>query len=131
MGALSLTFCRVTHRLNKGGMSLAEFCYPMMQAWDWWHMYSTKDVQVQIGGSDQFGNILTGADAVNYVRKTHPDPQYRNNDEQIRSLIRRPMGFTVPLLTNATGEKLGKSAGNAISLDKDLTSPFDLYQVCL
>ena len=110
-------------------MSLSEFCYPMMQAWDWWHLYQHQDIQVQIGGSDQFGNILAGMDAVNYVRRNHHEPQYRDNEEQLKSLHRRPMGFTVPLLTNAAGQKFGKSAGNAISLDKELTSPFDLYQV--
>ena len=120
---------RVTQRLDKGGMSLSEFCYPMMQAWDWWHLYRNQDIQVQIGGSDQFGNILAGMDAVNYVRRNHHDPQLRDNEEQLRSLHRKPMGFTVPLLTNSAGQKFGKSAGNAISLDKDLTTPFDLYQV--
>lgn len=114
------------------GMSVAEFLYPMIQAWDWWHMYSTKDIQIQIGGADQFGNILAGIDAINYINKTHTDPDFRVDENNIRpreALLKRPMGFTIPLLTTASGEKFGKSAGNAIWLDGEMTSPFDLYQV--
>lgn len=120
---------RVTQRLDKGGMSLSEFCYPMMQAWDWWHLYENQDVQVQIGGSDQFGNILAGMDALNYVRRNHRNRRFKETDEQLQSLHRKPIGFTVPLLTNSAGKKFGKSTGNPISLDKELTTPFDFYQV--
>jgi hypothetical protein len=49
-------------------MSFSEFCYPVMQAWDWWNLYK-KGTQVQIGGADQFGNILAGAEAVKYMAK--------------------------------------------------------------
>ena len=89
-------------------------------------MYSTKGIQIQIGGSDQFGNIVSGIDAIKYIAKHHPDPlkQYDLTD---RKLI--PYGVTVPLLTTASGEKFGKSAGNAIWLDKESTSVFELYQV--
>ena len=115
-------------------MSVAEFFYPVLQAWDWWHLYSTKNIQVQIGGSDQYGNILAGADAINYVCKMKPDAVSEPNsvgeaDSQVLSLPKRPIGFTVPLLTTASGEKFGKSAGNAVWLDKKMTSAFDLYQV--
>lgn len=89
-------------------------------------MYQTKGVQLQIGGSDQFGNIITGIDAINYIRKTHNDPDIRQEKE---GWLMKPVGFTVPLLTTASGEKFGKSAGNAIWLDRDMTSPYDLYQV--
>lgn len=111
---------------NGDGMSFAEFTYPILQSWDWWYMYQTKRIQVQIGGSDQMGNIITGMDAVNYIRKNHYDPDLRQEKEDF---LMKPMGFTVPLLTTASGEKFGKSAGNAIWLDTDMTSAFDLYQV--
>lgn len=92
-------------------------------------MYSTKGVQVQIGGSDQFGNIIAGIDAINYINKNHYDPLERQSPEDLDNPLNAPMGFTVPLLTTSSGEKFGKTAGNAIWLDKDMTSTFDLYQV--
>lgn len=111
----------VRNKMEKGdGMSYAEFSYPLMQAWDWWHLYhSTDNVRIQIGGSDQYGNITAGIDAVNYMRqsvdKTDPDGDV--------------FGFTVPLLTTSSGEKFGKSAGNALWLDREMLDPFKLYQV--
>ena len=90
-------------------------------------MYHTKHIQVQIGGSDQFGNIIAGIDAINYINKHHYDPEHRKDPCERSD---RPIGFTVPLLTTASGAKFGKTAGNAIWLDKELTSSFDLYQVC-
>lgn len=113
-------------------MSFAEFTYPLLQSWDWWYMYSTKDIQVQVGGSDQFGNILTGIDAIDYIRFNHFDPDVRQDEKNMQGkerLLTKPMGFTVPLLTAKSGEKFGKSAGNAVWLDPDMTSAFDLYQV--
>ena len=97
-------------------------------------MYSTKDIQLQVGGSDQFGNILAGVNAINYIRYSHHDPDVRQDEgdmDEREALLKKPMGFTVPLLTTASGEKFGKSAGNAIWLDSEITSPFELYQVCL
>lgn len=108
------------------GMSFAEFTYPLLQAWDWWHMYNTQKIQLQIGGSDQFGNIIAGIDAINHIRRTHYDPDVR---QEIDDPLMKPMGFTVPLLTTASGEKFGKSAGNAVWLDTNMTSTFELYQV--
>ena len=93
-------------------------------------MYNTKGIQLQIGGSDQFGNIIAGMDSVNYIRKTYHDPDVRQK-ETSDDLLLKPMGFTVPLLTTASGEKFGKSAGNALWLDKEMTSSFELYQVRL
>jgi tyrosyl-tRNA synthetase len=108
------------------GVSFAEFTYPLLQAWDWWYMYNTKGTQLQIGGSDQFGNIIAGMDGINHIRKTHYDPKVRQEKDDP---LMRPMGFTVPLLTTSAGEKFGKSAGNAVWLDKEMTSTFELYQV--
>ncbi|TVY89596.1 Tyrosine--tRNA ligase, mitochondrial [Lachnellula willkommii] len=114
----------VKNKMEKGdGMSFAEFTYPIMQAWDWWHLYNTKGVQVQIGGADQYGNITAGIDAVKYISKNHPDPVVRSHVAPLGD----PFGFTVPLLTTSSGAKFGKSAGNAIWLDREQTSTFDLY----
>lgn len=111
------------------GMSFSEFCYPIMQAWDFWQMYDEKDVQMQIGGQDQFGNIVAGIDAVKFTVKNHPDPDIRAPEETGIAPDMMPVGFTVPLLTTASGEKFGKSAGNAVWLDAQMTSLFDLYGV--
>ena len=106
-------------------MSFAEFSYPLLQAWDWWTMFQ-KGTQVQVGGSDQYGNILFGMEAVKAISRNTADEQLRN---PLESELDRPIGFTTPLLTAPSGEKFGKSAGNAIWLDKDMTSTFELYQV--
>ncbi|KAL8784010.1 MAG: hypothetical protein Q9195_009220 [Heterodermia aff. obscurata] len=116
----------VRSRMDSGdGMSFSEFIYPILQSWDWWHMYHTKDIAIQIGGSDQFGNITAGIDAINCINKNHPNPTHRKENT---GPLDTPIGFTTPLLTTASGEKFGKSAGNAVWLDKELTSTFDLYQ---
>lgn len=107
-------------------MSFAEFSYPLMQAWDWWELFK-RGHQVQVGGSDQFGNILFGMDAVKALAKNTAIEQDRRD---VENDIDKPIGLTTPLLLTSSGEKFGKSAGNAIWLDKDLTSTFDLYQVC-
>ena len=104
-------------------MSYAEFSYPLMQAWDWWYMYHTKGISMQIGGSDQYGNITAGIAAIKYISTHHPNPIVRAQAHAVGE----PMGFTSPLLTTASGEKFGKSAGNAIWLDPEQTTPFDLY----
>jgi tyrosyl-tRNA synthetase len=90
-------------------------------------MYNTKGIQMQIGGSDQYGNIIAGIDAIKYIFHHHPNPDIRRGKEEDFHSLSRPVGFTVPLLTTSSGEKFGKSAGNAIWLDKEQTSPFDLY----
>lgn len=124
MGAM-LAKDTVRNKMEKGdGMSFAEFSYPILQAWDWWHMYNTMGVQLQIGGSDQYGNITAGVDAIKYISANHPHEETRAGKD---ALTATPMGLTTPLLTTSSGQKLGKSAGNAIWLDKDQTSVFDLY----
>ncbi|GAB7358316.1 hypothetical protein MBLNU230_g2389t1 [Neophaeotheca triangularis] len=111
----------VRNKLEKGdGMSFSEFTYPLLQAWDWWHLYRSSNVMVQIGGGDQYGNIVAGMDAI----KTISTSQLSTTKT---SPAQPPMGLTVPLLTTSSGEKFGKSAGNAIWLDKTLTPTFDLY----
>ncbi|OCK85189.1 tyrosyl-tRNA synthetase mitochondrial precursor [Lepidopterella palustris CBS 459.81] len=119
----------VKTRLQSGdGMSFAEFCYPLLQAWDWWMMYHRNGIQLQIGGSDQYGNICAGIDAVNHIRKTHHDPAVRQEKDEP---LMQPYGITTPLLTTPSGEKFGKSAGNAVWLDPEMLSSFKLYQFFL
>lgn len=111
---------------SQEGMSFSEFCYPLLQAWDWWHMYQSRSIQLQIGGADQFGNIITGIEGVKHVARTHPHNDVRVPEEEQNW---EPMGFTVPLMTTSSGEKFGKSAGNAVWLNLEMTSAFDLYAV--
>lgn len=92
------------------GMSFLEFSYPLFQAYDFLHLHRTKQCVLQIGGSDQWGNITAGCDL---VRKT---------------LSKDVFGLTIPLLTTQSGAKFGKSEGNAIWLDESMTSCYDFYQ---
>ncbi|KAH9843254.1 Tyrosyl-tRNA synthetase C-terminal domain [Teratosphaeria destructans] len=120
----------VRNRMEKGdGMSFSEFTYPLLQGWDWWHMYQHHGIQVQIGGSDQYGNIISGMDGVKYIAQTNAGEREKDWLDQGGRLKEdlQPMGLTVPLLTTASGEKFGKSAGNALWLDRSMTSSFDLY----
>lgn len=135
-GELLTTLYRVKNRMKQGeGMSLAEFCYPLMQAWDWWELFRL-DVRVQVGGSDQEGNILFGSDLIKAMLKEVPvnkpeESKYAPvNVTDNHPTLSKPIGFTTPLLTNSSGEKIGKSTGNAIWLDKDMTPVSELYQVC-
>ena len=133
---LMCAWCSVRNKMEKGdGMSFAEFTYPLLQAWDWWHMFSTMDVQIQVGGSDQYGNIIAGIDAVKFIAQNHQGddrggerPHWLDEQGRLREDA-TPMGLTVSLLTTSSGEKFGKSAGNAVWLDPSMTSPFDLYGV--
>ncbi|KAK0746422.1 tyrosine--trna ligase precursor, mitochondrial (cyt-18) [Schizothecium vesticola] len=106
------------------GMSVAELCYPIMQGWDWFELARQLGVQMQIGGSDQFGNILTGIEVFKAARNSDKDPASRlPRDNELDD----PVGFTVPLLTDSKGAKFGKTAGNAVWLDPFLTSIYDMY----
>ena len=129
----------VKRRLEKGdGMSISEFIYPLMQGYDWYKLYQTG-TQIQIGGADQFGNILEGASMVKKLNQmpgldqipVQRPPEARSWERKFfgKELSADAFGFTVPLMTTSTGEKFGKSAGNAVWLDPDMTSSFDLYQV--
>lgn len=104
-------------------MSLGEFMYPLLQGWDFWHLYNKLGVQMQIGGSDQYGNIVAGCDALRTIRDSEPAPHMK----MATGWHHEPMGFTVPLLTDSAGVKFGKSTGNAVWLDEFKTSPFELY----
>ncbi|KAF4980162.1 hypothetical protein FZEAL_3781 [Fusarium zealandicum] len=114
----------VKRKMTEGdGMSLGEFMYPLLQGWDFWHMYNKLGIQMQIGGSDQYGNIVAGIDALKTIRGSEEAPHAR----MPTSWEHEPIGFTVPLLTDSSGAKFGKSAGNAVWLDEFKTTVFELY----
>lgn len=92
------------------GISYTEFSYMLLQSYDFLHLFRTEHCQIQAGGNDQWGNITAGIDL---VRKVTGKTAY---------------GLTIPLLTTASGEKFGKSAGNAVWLDAEMTSPYQFYQ---
>lgn len=104
----------VASRLETG-ISFTEFSYQLIQGWDFKELYDKHNVKVQIGGSDQWGNITSG---VEIIRKTNGDDN-------------TAVGITTNLLTTASGKKFGKTEGNAIWLEKNLTTPFQLYQYIL
>ena len=110
------------------GLSFAEFAYPLLQGYDWVHLARAHDCRVQIGGSDQWGNLVDGA---GLVRQMLDSETHRGSDApagQASAPESDIVGITCPLLVDSTGAKLGKSGGNAVWLDADLTSPYELYQ---
>ncbi|MFM8380087.1 MAG: tyrosine--tRNA ligase [Planctomycetia bacterium] len=101
----------VKSRLDRdGGLSYTEFSYMLLQAWDFVHLSDTLDCRVQIGGSDQWGNITAGIELGRRLRG------------------RDLHGITCPLLTKSDGTKMGKTAAGAIWLDPRRTSPYRFYQ---
>lgn len=103
----------VKNRLEAGGLSFTEFTYQLVQGYDFLHLYKNKQCKLQMGGSDQWGNITTGTE-----------------------LIRRIAGgeafaITAPLVTKSDGTKFGKSEGGNIWLDPAKTSPYTFYQFWL
>ena len=109
--AKMLNLDSVKSRLSKDeGMSFLEFNYSLLQAFDFKHLTQEFGLTVQLGGSDQWGNITMGCEL---IRKT---------------LGKEAFGLTTPLLTNAAGEKMGKSVSGAIWLSADKLSPWDFWQ---
>lgn len=104
----------VSSRLDSG-LSFTEFAYTIIQGMDFNHLYDNHNVRIQVGGSDQWGNITTGLEV---IRKTH--------EEETNAF-----GFTIPLVTKSDGTKFGKTAGGAIWLDGEKTSPYEFYQFWL
>ncbi len=100
-------------RQMETGISYAEFSYMLIQAIDFKYLHENRGVDLQVAGSDQWGNITTG---IELIRKTTGESVY---------------GFTMPLITDSQGNKFGKSEGNALWLDKKRTSSYELYQFLL
>lgn len=98
---------------SESGMSFTEFTYQILQAYDFLHLFDAEGCRVQIGGSDQWGNITAGTDL---VRKLRGEETY---------------GMTFPLVCDANGQKYGKSEGNSIYLSSRMTSCYNFYQFFL
>lgn len=111
-------YINVNYMINKdiiarrleSGITYAEFSYTLLQGYDFLHLYETKNCIMQVEGSDQWGNITTG---IELIRK---------------KLGKEAYGFTMPLILDSNGNKFGKSEGNALWLDKEKTSPYEIYQ---
>ncbi len=95
------------------GLSFTEFSYMILQALDFKHLFETRNVTLQVAGSDQWGNITSGIELIR------------------RTLGKEVYGMTMPLVLDEQGNKIGKSEGNAVWLDKEKTSPYFLYQYLL
>ncbi|WP_265447012.1 tyrosine--tRNA ligase [Flexivirga meconopsidis] len=101
----------VSRRLNSDqGISYTEFSYQILQGLDYLHLYRDEGVTLQLGGSDQWGNLLAGVDLIHSAEGVSVH------------------AMTTPLITDASGRKYGKSEGNALWLNRDLMSPYAFYQ---
>ena len=98
---------------SKVGMSFTEFTYQLLQGYDFLHLYQNMDCKIQMGGSDQWGNITTGTELIR------------------RKAFGKAYGITCPLITKSDGTKFGKSEGGNVWLDKSRTSPYKFYQYWL
>ncbi len=94
------------------GISFTEFTYQILQSIDFLHLYRHNDVQIQLGGADQWGNITSGTDLIHRVE---------GQDAKV-------FGLTIPLLLKSDGTKFGKSEGGNVWLDPEKTSPYEFYQ---
>ncbi|WP_394235580.1 tyrosine--tRNA ligase [Niallia oryzisoli] len=101
----------IANRLETG-ISFTEFTYTILQAMDFLHLYEKHDCKMQVGGSDQWGNITTGLEL---IRKMAPEGS-------------KAFGLTIPLVTKADGTKFGKTESGAVWLDPEKTSPYEFYQ---
>lgn len=103
-------------RLEQGGLTFFEMSYMLMQAFDFVHLNDTFDCVLEIGGSDQWGNIIAGVDL---------SRKMANKDGENRPLM---MGLTCPLLTNANGVKMGKTEKGTLWVSREKSSSFDFFQ---
>lgn len=99
------------------GISFTEFSYQLLQGYDFYWLYKNKGVRLQMGGSDQWGNITTGTELIRRKEADTDQP--------------RAFALTTPLVTKADGTKFGKSEGGNVWLDSALTSPYQFYQFWL
>lgn len=100
----------IIQRRLEAGITFAEFSYMLMQGYDFVHLFQEKKCIMQVAGSDQWGNITTGVDLIR------------------KMLDKTAYAFTMPLILDSTGKKFGKSEGNALWLNKDKTSAYEIYQ---
>ncbi len=105
-----LTFETFRTRLDGAGLSFIEFNYPLLQSYDFLELHRRYGCTLQMGGDDQWANIISGVDLVRRMARA------------------QVFGWTFPLLTTASGAKMGKTEQGAVWLDPDKTSPYDYYQ---
>jgi len=103
----------VSSRLEAGGISYTEFSYQVLQALDYLELYRRLQCKLQLGGSDQWGNIVAGLDLIRKVEGASAH------------------ALTIPLLAKSDGSKFGKTAGGAVWLDPEMTSPYEFFQYWL
>jgi len=115
-----------TRMAAQSGISFAEFTYQLLQGYDFYMLYKRHQCTIQIGGSDQWGNILSGIELINKSERANAEDKTLRGD-----VHEKGFALTTPLLTTSTGEKFGKSAGNAVWLDESMTSYLDFYQFWL
>lgn len=106
----------VKTRLEDQGISFTEFSYMVLQSWDYLNLYREHGCRLQIGGSDQWGNITAGLDLIRRVEGSDAEQAF---------------ALTVPLVTKADGAKFGKTEKGAVWLDPTMTSPYEFYQFWL
>lgn len=99
----------------ENGISFTEFTYMILQSYDFMNLFEKENCTLQIGGSDQWGNITAGMELIRRTRQAE--------EEEVKVF-----GLTVPLITKADGTKFGKTAGGAVWLDGEKTSPYEFYQ---
>ncbi|KDE07678.1 hypothetical protein MVLG_02138 [Microbotryum lychnidis-dioicae p1A1 Lamole] len=123
---------------SSSGLSFTEFSYQLLQAFDFLTLHQRHNCTIQLGGSDQLGNIMSGIEMIRknqlqaHTLSVDATPPTTDVEPRVGGDHEDPAyGITMPLLTTASGEKFGKSAGNAIWLDPGMTSPFELYQFFL
>lgn len=113
-----------TRMESESGISYTEFTYQLLQGYDFVHLYKEYGVQVQIGGSDQWGNITAGTELTRKILgKDEPE-----SAEVAAAQTPEVFGLTFPLLVDSNGKKFGKSEGGAIWLTSDKLSPYQFYQ---
>ncbi|MBR6245532.1 tyrosine--tRNA ligase [bacterium] len=118
-----------TRIASENGISFTEFSYMTLQSHDFYHLFKEKNCTVQFGGNDQWGNITAGLELIR--RKYFDELGKPTSYEDVKNAyLNEPkaFGMTFPLVTTSTGEKFGKSAGNAVWLDAEKTSPYQYYQ---
>jgi tyrosyl-tRNA synthetase len=119
----------VKRRLEQAdGISFTEFSYMLLQAYDFLVLYDRYGCRLQMGGSDQWGNILAGTDLIRRLRGERESAPAGPNAEKAKPLAH---GLVFPLVTTASGVKFGKTEAGAVWLSAELTSPFHFYQFWL
>jgi len=104
------------------GISYTEFSYMLLQAYDFYHLYTEHGCQLQIGGSDQWGNITAGTELIRRMKAHALGREATDQDED------HAFGLTHPLVMKADGTKFGKTESGSVWLDRDKTSPYQFYQ---